>query len=177
MAQCPVRFCEICESSPSNRFCQNCEQLFCHPCEILHLKTKACRNHIFQDADKANVEVKTPVCVQHKETFTHYCKTCKTLICYICLPTTHKKHNFCLIEDEAKEMRYSLDNDVRNATDRIKSAQKKINWSYSDLCTFKNQAEKSKKNIEQRVAVIVSTFNTTKDAYLKQLTNTKQRNH
>lgn len=58
MAQCSVRPCEICESSPGKRFCMDCEQFFCKPCELSHLKTKPCRNHVFQDAEDANAEVK-----------------------------------------------------------------------------------------------------------------------
>ncbi|CAC5374971.1 unnamed protein product [Mytilus coruscus] len=145
MAQCPIRSCEICENSPANRFCKICEQFFCHPCEISHLKIRPCRNHVFQDADKVNVEVKTPVCEQHEEFFTHYCKTCTALICYICLPTTHKTHDFCIIDDEAKEKKYSLE----------------------------KQADKSKKDIEEKVAVIVGTLNDMKNDFLKSIDEQK----
>ncbi|CAC5416865.1 unnamed protein product [Mytilus coruscus] len=173
MAQCPVRSCEICEKSPAKRFCKNCEQFFCHPCEISHLKIRPCRNHVFRDADKVNVEVKTPVCEQHEEIFTHYCKTCSALICYICLPTTHKTHDFCIIDDEAKKKKYSLEKEVEHAEDKITNAQIKISYIQSTLRTFEEQAEKSKKDIEERVAVIVGTLNDMKNDFLKSIDEQK----
>lgn len=169
MAQCPVRSCEICEHSPANRFCKICEQFFCHPCEISHLKIRPCRNHVFQDADKVNVEVKTPVCEQHAECFTHYCKTCTALICYICLPATHKTHDFCIIDDEAKEKKKSLEKEVKQAEDKISNAQIKISSIQSTLRTFEEEAEKSKKDIEEKVDVIVGTLNDMKNDFLKSI--------
>ncbi|CAC5416863.1 unnamed protein product [Mytilus coruscus] len=172
MAQCPVRSCEICENSPAKRFCKNCEQFICHPCEISHLKIRPCRNHVFQDADKVNVEVKTPICVQQEEFFTHYCKTCSALICYICLPTTHKTHDFCMIDDKAKETKYSLNKEVENVEDKIRNAEIKISFIQSTLQTFEKQA-KSTKDIEERVAVIVGTLNDMKNDFLKSIDEQK----
>ncbi|CAC5416861.1 unnamed protein product [Mytilus coruscus] len=60
MAQCSVRSCETCESSPGRRFCMDCEQFFCKACEL---------------SENANAEVKTLICEQHQEKFTYYCNT------------------------------------------------------------------------------------------------------
>lgn len=57
MAQSPVRSCEICENSSGSRYCTDCEQCFCKLSEISHLKTKSCRDHVFQDADISHTEV------------------------------------------------------------------------------------------------------------------------
>ncbi|CAC5416869.1 unnamed protein product [Mytilus coruscus] len=153
MAQCPVRSCEICENSLGSRYCTDCEQFFCKSCEISHLKTKPCRNHIFQDADNGNPEVKTPICKQHGEKFTYYCNTCTPLTCNICLPTTHNKHDFRLVD----------------AKDSIESAKDKINSSRLALTNFEDEAEKVKKDIVERVVVIVNAINDTKDDYLKSI--------
>lgn len=104
MAQLPVRFYEICENSHGSRYCTECEQFFCKSCELSHLKSRSCRNHIFKDTDIVNPEVKTPVFKKHGEKLTFYCNTFISLICSIWVPTTHQKHDFCLIDDAASKI-------------------------------------------------------------------------
>ncbi|CAC5374972.1 unnamed protein product [Mytilus coruscus] len=169
MAQCSVRSCEICENSPVKRYCKDCEQYFCKSCEIAHLKTKPCRNHIFQDADTANPEVKTPICKQHGEKFTYYCNTCTSLTCNICLPTTHNKHDFCLIDAAASKARSVLDKDVLAAEDSIGRTKDKTNSSRLALTNFEYEAEKVKRDIVERVVFVVNAINDTKDDYLKSI--------
>lgn len=169
MAQCPVRSCEICENPTGSRYCTECEQFFCKVCEISHLKSKSCRNHFFKDADIANPEVKTPICKQHGEKFTYYCNTCTLLTCNICLPNTHNKHDFCLLDAAASKARSLLEKDVSAAEDSIKRAKQKISTSQLSLRKFEDEAEKAKKDIVERVVVIVNTLNDTKDSYLKSI--------
>ncbi|CAC5416868.1 unnamed protein product [Mytilus coruscus] len=165
MAQCSVRSCEIYENSLGSRYCTDCEQF----CGISHLKTKPCRNHIFQNADAANQEVKTPICKQHGEKFTYYCNTCTSLTCNICFPTTHNKHDFCLVDAAASKARSALDKDVLATEDSIGRAKEKIISSRLALTNFEDEAEKVKKDIVERVVVIVNAINDTKDDYLKSI--------
>ncbi|CAC5416867.1 unnamed protein product [Mytilus coruscus] len=169
MAQCPVRSCEICENSPGSRYCTDCEQFFCKTCEISHLKTKPCRNHVFQDADITNPEVKTPICKQHGERFTYYCNTCTLLTCNICLPTLHNKHDFCLIDDAASKARSLLNKDVFAAKDAISSVKQTITTSRLTLKTIEDDANKAKGDIAERVTAIVNTIHNTKDNYFKSI--------
>ncbi|XP_063405892.1 transcription intermediary factor 1-beta-like [Mytilus trossulus] len=169
MAQCPVRSCEICENSPGSRYCIDCEQFFCKTCEISHLKTKPCRNHIFQDADITNPEVKTPVCKQHGEKFTFYCNTCTSLTCNICLPTSHNKHDFCLIDDAASKARSLLEKELLAAEDSIGRAKEKNCSSRLALTNFEHEAEKAKQDVGERVDVILNVLYEFKNAYLKSI--------
>lgn len=107
------------------------------------------------------------------ECLTHYCKTCTALICYICLPATHKTHDFCIKDDEAKEKKKSLVKEVEHAEDKISNAQKKISYIQSTLRTFEEEAEKSKKDIEEKVDVIVGTLNDMENELLKSIDEQK----
>lgn len=167
MAQSPVRFCESCENYHGSRYYTECEQFFCKSCELSHLKSKSCRNHIFKDTDIVNPEVKTPVCKQHGEKFNFYCNTCISLICNICLTTTHQKHDFCLIDDVASKTRPHLDMEVKSAEASISRAKQQIISSRLTLKNFKDETEKVKKNIEERVAVVIKALNATKHGYMK----------
>ncbi|CAG2248479.1 HERC2 [Mytilus edulis] len=169
MAQCPVKSCEICENSSGSRYCTDCEQFFCKSCEISHLKSKSCRSHVFKDADIANPEVRTSICKQHGEKFTYYCNTCTLLTCNICLPTTHNKHDFCLLDAAASKARSLLDKDVSAAEDSIKQAKQKISTSQLSLRKFEVEVENVKKDIVERVDAIVNVLNDTKDSYLKSI--------
>lgn len=169
MAQCPVRLCEICENSPGRRYCVDCEQCFCKTCEISHLKSKSCRNHVFQDADITNPEVKTPICKRHDEKFTYFCNTCTSLICNICLPTAHKAHDFCLINEAASNTRARLDKEVKAAEESIGRAKQNISTSQITFKNFQDEAKKTKSDIEDRVVILVNAVNNTKDAYLKSI--------
>ncbi|VDH94298.1 Hypothetical predicted protein [Mytilus galloprovincialis] len=99
----------------------DCEQFCCKPCELSHLKTKLCRNHFFQDAENIQADVKTPICKQHQEKFTII-----SLICNTCLPITHKKHDFCLIDDAASKTRPCLDVEVKAAGGNISRAKQQV---------------------------------------------------
>ncbi|XP_052085890.1 transcription intermediary factor 1-beta-like [Mytilus californianus] len=167
MAQCSVRSCEICESSPGRRFCMDCEQFFCKTCELSHLKSKPCRNHVFQDAENANAEVKTPICEQHQEKFTFYCNTCTSLLCNICLPTTHKKHDFCLIDEAASKTRPRLDKEVKSVEGIISRAKQQFISSRLTLKNFEDETDKVKMDIVERMAVIINDLDATKENYLK----------
>ncbi|CAG2184491.1 unnamed protein product [Mytilus edulis] len=112
---------------------------------------------------------KTPICKQHGEKYTYYCNTCTSLTCNICLPTTHNKHDFCLIDAAASKARSVLDKDVLAAEDSIGRAKDKVNSSRLALANFEDEAEKVKKDIVERVVVIVNAINDTKDDYLKSI--------
>ncbi|CAC5416862.1 unnamed protein product [Mytilus coruscus] len=168
MAEC-LRSCEICEISPGIRFCMDCEQFFCEACEMSHLKTKPCRNHVFEIADDAKSAVKSSFCKLHEEKFTYFCNTCTLLICNICLPKTHKTHDFCLINDAASKLRSSFGNEVQKAENIIRIAKDKIESSRSIHKNFEDQADKAKRNIEEQVGVYVNAFNNTKNVYLSSI--------
>lgn len=180
MAEC-LRSCEICEKSPGIRFCTDCEQFFCESCEISHLKTKPCRNHVFQIANDANPDVKTSFCKLHEEKFTYFCNTCTLLICNTCVPKTHKTHDFCLINDAASKLRSSFVNEVQKVENSIRNATDKIESSRSNHKHFEDQADIAKRNIEEKVVVYVNAFNDTKNRYLdsiekQKIEQSKQKN-
>ncbi|XP_052088544.1 uncharacterized protein LOC127725533 [Mytilus californianus] len=108
MAQVPLQNCEICEKNVGRRYCIDCEQYFCKTCEEFHLKSKSCRNHVFQDLEQINPEEKKVKCKEHNENMTYYCTTCSMLACKICLPKRHTKHDFTLTSEAAFKLKTDL---------------------------------------------------------------------
>lgn len=108
MAQVPLQNCEICEQNDGRRYCLDCEQSFCTTCEQFHLKSKSCRDHIFQDIGQINPEEKKVKCEEHKENMTYYCITCAMLVCKICLPSNHTKHDFSLTNEAAIKLKTDI---------------------------------------------------------------------
>ncbi|VDI15797.1 Hypothetical predicted protein [Mytilus galloprovincialis] len=109
MAQAPLPNCEICEQNIGRRYCIDCEQYFCKTCEEFHLKSKSCRDHVFQDLRQINPKEKKVKCKEHNENMTYYCTTCSMLVCKICLPNRHTKHDFTLPSEAALKFKTDLE--------------------------------------------------------------------
>ncbi|CAG2236284.1 unnamed protein product [Mytilus edulis] len=114
----------------------------------------------FQIAYDANQDVKTSFY------FTYFCNTCTLLICNTCVPKTHKTHDFCLISYAASKLRSSFGYEVPKVENSIRNAKDKIESSLSIHKHFEDQADKAKRNIEEKVVVYVNAFNDTKNRYL-----------
>ncbi|XP_071137982.1 transcription intermediary factor 1-beta-like [Mytilus edulis] len=128
MAQVPLQKCEICEINDGRRYCTDCEQYFCKTCEEFHLKSKSCRNHVFQDLGQINPEEKKLTCKEHNKNMTYYCTTCSMLVCKICLPKRHKKHDFTLTSEAAFKFKTDLKDDIEQMNNVVRSiAQQRAN--------------------------------------------------
>ncbi|CAG2232383.1 unnamed protein product [Mytilus edulis] len=128
MAQVPLQKCEICEINDGRRYCIDCEQNFCKTCEEFHLKSKSCRDHVFQDLGQINPEEKKLTCKEHNKNMTYYCTTCSMLVCKICLPKRHNKHDFSLTSEEAFKFKTDLKDDIEQMKNVVRSiAQQRAN--------------------------------------------------
>ncbi|XP_076116444.1 uncharacterized protein LOC143083926 [Mytilus galloprovincialis] len=173
MAQCSIKSCEICESSPGSRFCVDCEQYFCNVCEISHLKTKPCKHHVFQHAHTTNPEEKTPICEKHDERFLYFCNTCSCLLCSICLPNSHKKHDFCLIDETVSRKKSELNTKVKSFESAIQDAEKKVDALKNTMEQFKDATEIAKSKIDEKRKDLVDVINNLSNAYLKEIDEKK----
>lgn len=175
MAQCPIKSCEICESSPGSRFCVDCEQYFCNVCEISHFKTKPCKHHVFQHAHTINPEEKTPICEKHDGRFLYFCNTCSCLLCSICLTSSHKKHEFCLIDEAGSQKRSEFNIKVKSFETDIHQAAKKVDAIINSLKEFKDAAENAKKKIDEKRKSLIDVINNIADEYLKAIDEIKSK--
>ncbi|XP_052064125.1 transcription intermediary factor 1-beta-like [Mytilus californianus] len=173
MAQCPIKSCEICGSSPGSRFCVDCEQYFCNICEISHLKTKPCKHHVFQHAHTINPEEKTPVCEKHNERFLYFCNTCSCLLCSICLTSSHKTHDFCLLDEAGSQKRSEFNTKVKSFETDIHKAEKKVDVLRNSLEQFKDATEIAKKKIDEKRKSLIDVINNISDGYLKEIEEKK----
>lgn len=147
MAQVPLQNCEICEKSVGRRYCIDCEQYFCKPCEEFHLKSKSCRDHVFQDLGHINPDDKKVKCKEHKEDMTYYCTTCSVLVCKICLPRNHKNHDFSLTSEAA----FTFKTELKAKMEYVTTVVETINQQKLKLTSDANQFKVSNQEVEEKI--------------------------
>lgn len=150
MAQVPLQKCEICEINDGRRYCIDCEQYFCKTCEEFHLKSKSCRNHVFQDLGQINPEEKKVKCKEHNKNMTYYCTTCSMLVCNICLPNRHKKHDFFLTSEAAFKFKTDLKDDIEQMKTVVRSIGQQRTTLEGKTNQFINSNERLVKAIKQK---------------------------
>ncbi|XP_063406094.1 transcription intermediary factor 1-beta-like [Mytilus trossulus] len=90
MAQSALETCEICDQALGIDNCEECEQLFCNNCKLMHLRMKISRNHTFKEVD--HEEVKLNLCDEHNLGYILYCEKCNSFVCKTCIIENHKGH-------------------------------------------------------------------------------------
>jgi hypothetical protein len=122
---------------------------------LSHLKAKLCKNHIFQNAQKVNLEEKTPKCERHDQLFTFYCNTCTCLLCQICLTDKHKKHDFSLVDEAASKKRSAINGMVKSAKATMNQVSDTIGHLETELKTNEKYKSKVIHEIETRGQVVI----------------------
>ncbi|VDI83803.1 Hypothetical predicted protein [Mytilus galloprovincialis] len=58
MAQVASKVCEICEGGHGKYHCQECDQLFCENCKMIHTRQRISKNHTYLTVSNTNMEDK-----------------------------------------------------------------------------------------------------------------------
>ncbi|XP_063416384.1 uncharacterized protein LOC134698025 [Mytilus trossulus] len=58
MAQVASKVCEICEGGHGKYHCQECDQLFCDNCKMIHTRQRISKNHTYLTVSNTNMEDK-----------------------------------------------------------------------------------------------------------------------
>lgn len=123
MAQSVIGTCEICNQGTGIDFCQECQQLFCNNCKLMHLRIKLSRNHTFKDVDQP--EVKLTLCEEHELVYILFCETCCSLICKKCVIKNHKSHELEDITfDKVSEKQKEVSEQLERCSKDIKEGQR-----------------------------------------------------
>ncbi|XP_063414665.1 tripartite motif-containing protein 46-like [Mytilus trossulus] len=125
MAQSAASTCEICCAGPGEKYCQQCDQLFCGSCKLSHLRTKSCQNHTFSSGPNMNREEKL-LCTEHKDSFLFYCHDCDTPVCKICSVKKHSRHLMTDLAESTEKLRSDL-------VEKIKSKEETSNLNLSKI--------------------------------------------
>ncbi|CAG2197482.1 unnamed protein product [Mytilus edulis] len=138
MAQSVVETCEICNQALGIDYCEECEQLFCNNCKLMHLRMKISRNHTFNDVD--HQEVKLNLCDQHNLGYILYCEKCNSLACKTCIIENHKGHE---LEDISVAKISELQVEV---SEKLESYSKEIQEGHRNALLVKGQMENLEKD-------------------------------
>ncbi|CAG2197489.1 unnamed protein product [Mytilus edulis] len=138
MAQSAIGTCEICNKAKGIDFCQECQQLFCNNCKLMHFRMKISRNHTFRDVDQP--EVKLTLCEEHEWPYILFCETCSSLICTKCAYKNHISHK---IEEITVEKISEQQNKV---SEQLERCSKNIKERQRDASEVKGQMQNNGKD-------------------------------
>ena len=182
MAQKTNRICEICTQAQGQDFCNECQQVFCRNCKILHMRTKSNRVHTFRNSDFLRREIDLPICELHNEEFMYFCEKCEDPTCKVCIFTTHRGHNMADISEVVAKKRKELSSSwgvyfhklegARKSVDNMeRSAHEYRQKVYNTINEIKNEGEKLKSEIDKTVSIMVTEIREKEEEELNKITN------
>ncbi|VVC40093.1 B-box-type zinc finger,Zinc finger, RING/FYVE/PHD-type,Bromodomain,Zinc finger, PHD-type [Cinara cedri] len=127
------------------KMCISCNSLYCKKCSKAHLGTE--ENHIL-----VNYPLKREFnyCANCKKKRTEvYCTNCSTMLCSLCHLQNHQKHNYEVIENLCKEIKFNF---------ARQENELEINNLVMDYCL--QQTDNQIKTIESLKNVIIEEINT-----------------
>lgn len=149
--------CEVCENKSASWKCFECNEFLCNQCRLVHVKSKATREHEVQcvrelslvDRELPLVENKEndeSKCRVHKnEVYQRYCDDCKCLICFECSVSEHNGHSFVKITDAVQQEKEFIKSNI----ERLKTEQ--LSTLKTDLKKIKEIQLKYKRDLEEAV--------------------------
>lgn len=95
----PPRMCELCdEPHPASHYCHDCSVGLCSMVARIHAKVKAISSHRIVEMEEAKgvpaLKAGPVVCEVHHEPAKLLCLDDNTLVCVLCVATTHAGHKF-----------------------------------------------------------------------------------
>ncbi|CAG2229161.1 unnamed protein product [Mytilus edulis] len=174
MAQSAIRTCEICNQATGIDYCQECQQLFCDNCKLMHLRMKLSRNHTFKDVD--HPEVKLALCEEHEWPYILFCETCNSLICKKCVIKNHKSHKFedITVEKISKQQKI-VSEQLERFSKGIKEEQCKVSVVKGNMQNHGNHYEKIREAISCRGKTIKSYVDEIVDSLSRKILETEHK--
>ena len=95
--------------------------------------------------DNLLAEVAKSLCLDHGKSFYYWCNDCNTLLCLLCVTSTHKKHDFDIVEGKLQQTKIKqvLEKERENLTinqtklwERVDSFMTELKEKQSDLNDF-----------------------------------------
>ncbi|XP_064642563.1 uncharacterized protein LOC135496910 [Lineus longissimus] len=81
----------------AGNFCEECGNLyFCADCIHTHRRAKATKDHVVVTLEKG---ARGRKCIPHKKWIKHYCITCSTAVCQLCIVLDHGDHELKEFEE------------------------------------------------------------------------------
>ena len=153
MAQTSSNKCDICEEANSKVFCYECQHFLCQTCQVWHEKFPSTRRHTVADSshvDKSAFTTKL-VCEKHNQEYLHYCQSCASLTCAICVTDDHRNHSFTNVSEKTLSVR----EDVKKKVDDVTTQLKQLTGRIDDIRSVQlQQVEHDKEKFTSEVKVL-----------------------
>ena len=142
------------DDNPAVARCLTCSDYLCESCCTIHQKQKLSRDHeiktlkeIKQSDKMTGVRSlhKRQHCEEHKDKLLElYCKTCKKVICLLCVLVTHKQHDYAVVSETRAEVQKQLEKQISEL--QVKEIEFQNHQKYTEnLLRISNEAAKSSK--------------------------------
>ena len=179
------------DDNPAVARCLTCSDYLCESCCTIHQKQKLSRDHeiktlkeIKQSDKMTGVRSlhKRQHCEEHKDKLLElYCKTCKKVICLLCVLVTHKQHDYAVVSETRAEVQKQLEKQISEL--QVKEIEFQNHQKYTEnLLRISNEAAKSSKvkvnkacddlikAVEARRAHLLAEVHTIHESEVKQIT-------
>ena len=138
-------------------YCINDQEYLCQTCADEHAAGRFSRKHKTVTADEANKQ-KTPSAISQHPCGRHpnhslnmYCKTCDSIVCYVCCNDEHKEHDFSTLHPFVKPCNERLDAIMK----RIDKLLKCVDLARQ---TSQQQVDRAQHDIVSLMTQVTSTF-------------------
>jgi len=116
------------------------------------------------------------MCYQHpEEKLRIYCHSCKSVICLICLCSSHERHHYSYVETAGEELRKLIDNSVNLVSNRIarhNQQRKEIQDEHKKFLDSADQIEQTARDSEKRMKIMLED---NLKSLLKELNDLKEK--
>ncbi|KAJ8316248.1 hypothetical protein KUTeg_006262 [Tegillarca granosa] len=183
-AQWPVFFdlkCEICEVNNITFKCLNCNEMLCHSCKKMHIKSKMAKNHKIVSLVNAEIYQRNKTetkCPTHTtEDILMYCNSCQVPIFRDCI-TSGSHHNHEMIK-----IGKAIDNKRNELSKLIKQSKEKLSKYEEIVKTIDKNSQEFSVSVSQKIHEVKARNNQLKAAldrieseYIRHLQDTDREN-
>jgi hypothetical protein len=134
--EAPPTKCTSCDSGVSAvATCTECKATFCESCLVVHDSLKSLRSHHinhYKMTSSVEDEDESSHCTQHNTVrLSHYCPTCKVVVCSECINADHRTH-LCVKLVQAAQLLHDNYNELNTWRDELSKICIEIIWNGRD---------------------------------------------
>ncbi|XP_035384898.1 tripartite motif-containing protein 16-like isoform X1 [Electrophorus electricus] len=126
--------------------CLVCLASFCETHIRPHYQSPAFKKHTLV---KASLRLQEKICSEHAKLAEIFCRTDKSLICYLCMMDEHKGHDTVSVAAERNKKQTELQEEQRKHQQRIQEKEKKVQELKQAVDTLKRSAQEAVEDSER----------------------------
>jgi uncharacterized protein YeaO (DUF488 family) len=180
-----LEFCSHNSNHPAERYCLDCDLLFCSKCDKSTHKSKKLSEHKRRIDAQTKPKLASNICPLHENEITElFCTDCDVPVCESCVNSKegkHFEHQFDKFESLVEKYRNELDDHVNSALKVLKSSYEELNrckiLSREKIKEIWKDLEMKRKSCKELEAIYIEErvqFSEFEEQFLKDLITLEQ---